>query len=197
MADKANPKVDAFIERQQQWRAEFEMLRAIALDCPVTEEVKWGKPCYTFDGANIGILQGFKKYCALMFPKGVLLKDPDGLLVQIGPNTQSARQLRYTDVAEIDGQRDVVKAYLLEAIEVEKAGLEVEFKKTEDFDVPEEFQTKLDELPELAEAFHDLTPGRQRAYLRHFAGAKQSTTRSSRVEKAIPDILDGKGLNDR
>lgn len=197
MADMMNPKVDAFIERQEQWQHEFEILRTVALDCPVVEDLKWGKPCYTFDGANVAILQGFKDYCAVMFPKGVLLNDPDGLLVQIGPNTQSARQLRYADIAEIEEQQDVVKAYLLEAIEVEKAGLEVEFKGTEDFDVPEEFQVKLDEMPELAEAFHDLTPGRQRAYLLHFSGAKQSKTRASRVEKAIPAILAGKGLNDR
>ena len=197
MAEMTNPKVDAFIERQEQWRAEFETMRAIALGCPVVEEVKWGKPCYTFDGANIAILQGFKEYCAVMFPKGVLLNDPDGLLVQIGPNTQSARQLRYNDVRAIEQQSEVVKAFIQEAIEIEKAGLDVEFKDTAAFDVPEEFQVRLEEMPELAEAFHDLTPGRQRAYLLHFSGAKQSKTRASRVDKAILAILAGKGLNDR
>lgn len=192
-----NPKVDKFIDRQDQWRDEMVKLRTIALDCPVTEELKWGKPCYAHDGSNIAILQGFKQYCAILFPKGVLFKDPEGVLVKVGPNTQSGRQIRFADLSEVEKLESVVRDYILEGIEVEKAGLEVEFKSTDEFDVPSELTAILDEMPEYQEAWDNLTPGRQRGWLLHFSGAKQSKTRASRVEKAMPAIMEGKGLNDR
>ncbi|MEX0648677.1 MAG: YdeI family protein, partial [Balneolaceae bacterium] len=171
-------------------------LRTICLNCGLTEELKWGHPCYTFQKSNVVLIHGFKEYCALLFHKGALLKDPDDILIQQTENVQAARQIRFTNVQEIVEMEANLKGYIYEAIKVEKAGLEVEFKKTEEFSVPEEFQQKLDENPALKDAFEALTPGRQRGYLLHFSGAKQSKTRKRRVEKCIPKILNGKGLKD-
>lgn len=190
-----NPEVDFFFQDAKKWRQEFEKLRAIALDCHLTEAWKWRSPCYTLGKSNIVILQGFKEYCALMFFKGALLKDPEGILIPPG-NSQAARQARFTDLREIVQLEPILKAYIHEAIEVENAGLKVAFRPTEDFAIPEEFQTKLEEDPALKTAFHALTPGRQRAYLHYFSSAKQSATRVSRIEKYRQHILNGKGLND-
>jgi uncharacterized protein YdeI (YjbR/CyaY-like superfamily) len=195
--NRMNPKVDVFLSKAQTWQEEFKKLRMIVLDCGLTEELKWGKPCYTFQKSNVVILQGFKEYCALMFFKGALLKDANGILIKPGERTQAGRQIRFTHVREIVEMEPVLKAYIDEAIEVEKAGLKVNFKKTSDFIIPEEFQNKLDEIPALKTAFNTLTPGRQRAYILYFSTPKQSKTRESRVEKCIKRILDGKGLNDR
>jgi len=192
-----NPKVDEFISKAEKWQEEFRRLRTLILDCGLTEELKWGKPCYTFDKSNIVIIQGFKEYCALMFFKGVLLMDASGILVKPGKKTQSGRQVRFTRVREIGEMEPILKAYIYEAIDVEKAGLKVNFKETSDFIIPEEFQIKLVELPGWKTALESLTPGRQRAYILYFSQAKQSKTRAARVEKYIPRILDGKGLNDR
>lgn len=192
-----SPKVDGYIRKNNQWGKELECLRAIVLDCGLIEDVKWKVPCYMFEGNNIVLMHVFKKYCALLFIKGALLKDPAGILIQQTKNTQSARQIRFTTVDEIEEMEHILKAYIQEAIEVEKAGLEVEFKETSEFDVPEEFQAKLDENPALEAAFEALTPGRQRAYLLYFSGAKQPKTRTSRVERYTQHILDGKGLNDK
>ena len=191
-----NSKVDIFISKAQKWQEEFEKLRMIILDCRLTEELKWGKPCYTFLESNIVIIHGFKEYCALLFMKGVLLKDPRGILVTQTENTQAARQIRFTNVREILEMEPTLKAYINEAIEVEKAGLKVDFKKTTEFEIPEELQKKLDEIPALKTAFYALTPGRQRAYILYFSGAKQSKTREARVEKYMQQILAGRGLND-
>lgn len=191
-----NRKVDALISHVKQWREEYEELRRIILDFSLTEEVKWRHPCYTLDGKNIVLMHGFKEYCALLFFKGALLKDHMGILVQQTENVQAERQLRFSSVDEIVEMEPVVKAYIEEAIQVEKAGLKVEYKKTKEFNMPEEFETKLEEDPQLKSAFEALTPGRQRAYLLYFSNAKQSKTRVSRVEKYIPYILEGKGLND-
>ena len=190
-----NPKVDDFLERSEKWREEMTKLRAIMLDSQLDEELKWGKPCYAFQQSNVVIIQGFKDYCALLFVKGALLKDPAGVLVQQTENVQSARQIRFTGLDEIIELEPVIKACVAEAIEVEKAGLKVEFKK-ELTAIPEELQTKFNEMPDLEKAFYALTPGRQRAYVLHFSAAKQSATRASRVEKCIPLIMAGKGLND-
>lgn len=192
-----NPKVDRFLSKAKQWREEFEQLRTICLDCDLTEDYKWMHPCYTFEGNNIVLIHGFKEYCALLFHKGALLKDTEGILVQQTENVQAARQIRFTSVQEIVDQAPTIKAYIREAIEVEKAGLEVELKKTKEYDIPEEFQNKLDANPSLKTAFEALTPGRQRGYLLYFSGAKQSKTRKRRVEKYTQHILDGKGLNDQ
>jgi len=193
---KTNPKIDAFLERAESWRKEFEALREIVLDCELDEDLKWGQPCYSLGKGNVVLIHGFKEYCALLFFKGALLKDPDGILVQQTENVQSARQIRFTSVAEIDRMQNVLKDYIHQAIEVEKSGVKAEFKKTAEFAMPEEFQSKLDELPDLKVAFEALTPGRQRAYLLHFSGAKQSKTREARIEKHISRILEGKGLDD-
>jgi len=193
---KTNPKVDAFFSEAEKWQAEFKELRKIALTCPLTEELKWGHPCYTDQTNNIVLIHGFKEYCALLFMKGALLKDPKGILIQQTKNVQAGRQIRFTNLREIVKLAPVLKAYILEAIEVEKAGLKVAYKKTSDFQVPEEFQKKLDESPVLKTAFTALTPGRQRGYLFHFSAAKQSKTREARVEKYIPQILKGKGFDD-
>jgi uncharacterized protein YdeI (YjbR/CyaY-like superfamily) len=171
-------------------------LRAIVLDCGLTEELKWGVPCYTFQKSNIVLIHVFKEYCAYLFFKGALLNDAKGILVQQTENVQAARQIRFTNVKEIVKLKATLKAYIYEAIEVEKAGLKVELKKTNEFTMPEEFQTKLDRTPALKKAFHALTPGRQRGYLLYFASAKQSKTRESRIEKYVPQILKGKGLDD-
>ena len=192
-----NSKVDPFFNKDTKWQDEYKHLRKICLDCGLTEELKWGCPCYTFEGSNIILIHGFNDYCALLFHKGVLLKDPEDILIQQTENVQSARQIRFTGVQEIVSLESVIKAYIGEAVEVEKAGLEVDFKKTDEFDVPEEFQQKLDENPDLKKTFEALTPGRQRGYLLHFSGAKQSKTRARRVEKCIPKIMKGKGLHDR
>jgi len=193
---RTNPKVDWFFNKAKQWQEEFEKLRTIILDCGLDEELKWGCPCYTFEKANIVLIHGFKEYCALLFFKGALLKDANGILVQQTENVQAARQIRFTSVREIVKLKPVLKAYIKEAVEVERAGLKVDFKKTSEFKVPEEFQTKLDKDPGLKTAFKALTPGRQRAYLMYFSQPKQVKTRESRVEKSVPQILLGKGLND-
>jgi uncharacterized protein YdeI (YjbR/CyaY-like superfamily) len=194
--NEMNPKVDAFIRRAKQWQEEFAELRMLMLDCHLTEELKWGVPCYTFEKGNVVLIHGFKEYCAILFFKGALLKDANGILITQTENTQAARQIRFTNLQEIQEMEPTLKAYIQEAIEVEKAGLEVTFKKTSEFKVPEEFQNKLDEIPALKAAFEALTPGRQRAYLLHFSAPKQSKTRESRIEKCMPQILNGKGLND-
>lgn len=191
-----NPKVDEFLNKATKWKEEFEQLRLIVLDCDLKEEYKWMHPCYTYQKKNVVLIHGFKEYCALLFHKGALLKDPEGILIRQTKNVQAARQIRFTNVREITEQEAIIKAYVEEAIEVEKAGLKVKKKKTSDFEIPEEFQSKLDEDPALKEAFYGLTPGRQRGYLFYFAQAKRSQTRQRRVEKYIPQILDGKGLND-
>jgi uncharacterized protein YdeI (YjbR/CyaY-like superfamily) len=194
--NKINPKVDGFLRRAKEWREEFEILRKIILDCQLTEELKWGKPCYTFQQSNVVVIQGFKEYCALMFFKGALLEDPDGILIQQTENVQAARQIRFTSVREIAQMEPILKAYIQEATKVEKAGLKVKLKKTSDFAIPEEFQERLDAFPAVKTAFDALTPGRQRGYLFYFSKPKQSKTRKSRVEECVQRILDGKGLND-
>jgi uncharacterized protein YdeI (YjbR/CyaY-like superfamily) len=190
-----NPKVDFYFSKEK-WQKEIQQLRMIVLDCGLTEELKWGCPCYTYDKANIVLIHVFKEYCALLFFKGSLLQDAKGILIQQTKNVQAARQLRFTNVKEIAKMAPAIKAYIYEAIEVEKAGLKVELKKTASYDIPEEFQSKLNKLPALKKAFYALTPGRQRAYLLHFSSPKQSKTRESRVEKSMKQILKGKGLND-
>jgi uncharacterized protein YdeI (YjbR/CyaY-like superfamily) len=194
--EKRNPKVDAYLKRAKKWQKEFMKLRTIVLDSPLNEELKWGKPCYTFQESNIVILQGFKEFCTLLFAKGALLKDPKGLLEKPGASTQVARRIPFTSVREIIKMESVLKAYIKEAIEVEKAGLKVTLKKTPEFKMPKEFKNKLDQSPALKKAFAALTPGRQRGYLLHFSSPKQSRTREARVEKYLQQILSGKGLND-
>jgi uncharacterized protein YdeI (YjbR/CyaY-like superfamily) len=192
--NKMNPKVDGYLRKAKTWQEEMEKLRMISLDCGLTEELKWGKPCYTFQESNILIIQGFKEFCALLFCKGSLLTDPKGILKKFG--WQAARRIPFTNVREIVEMEPILKAYIHEAIEVERAGLEVNFKKDPE-SVPEEFQNKLDEIPALKAAFEALTPGRQRGYILYFSGAKQSKTRESRVAKCMQQILKGKGLNDQ
>jgi uncharacterized protein YdeI (YjbR/CyaY-like superfamily) len=189
-----NPKVDFYFDKEKKWQKEIEQMRVIALDCGLIEELKWGCPCYTFNESNIVLIHVFKEYCAYLFFKGALLNDAEGILIQQTENVQSARQVRFTNVQEIVRLEKNLKAYIYEAIEVEKAGLKVKLKKTADFKVPEEFQIKLDKKPALKKAFNALTPGRQ--YIFYFSQPKQSKTRESRIEKYIPQILDGKGLND-
>ena len=189
-----NPKVDGYLSKAKKWQEEMEKLRLIILDCQLTEELKWGKPCYTFQKTNIVLIVGFKEYCSLIFCKGALLNDPNGILKKFG--WQAARRIPFTNVREIVEMEPILKAYIYEAIEVEKAGLRVNFKKNPE-PIPEEFQNKLNEIPALKTAFQALTPGRQRAYHLYFSAAKQSKTRASRVEKWIPQILQGKGLDDR
>lgn len=191
-----NSKVDEYLRNATRWREEMERLRRILLGSALTEELKWGKPCYTFHDTNVVLIVGFKEYCALLFCKGALLKDARGILVKAGEHTQAARQIRFTSLKEIVELEPVLKAYVAEAVEAEKAGLTVTYKKISEFSLPEEFQTKLDESPALQAAFHALTPGRQRAYLLHFSAPKQSKTRESRIEKWMPQILNGKGMND-
>lgn len=191
-----NPKVDFYFTKAKSWQEEISKLRLIALDCGLTEELKWGCPCYTFEKTNLVLIHTFKEYCAFLFFKGALLNDPEGILIQQTKNVQATRQVRFTNVREIVKLRSTLKAYIYEAIEVEKAGLKVALKKTTEYKVPEEFQKKLDSNAVLKTAFKALTPGRQRGYLLHFSQPKQSTTRESRVEKCIPQILKGKGLND-
>ena len=189
-------KVHAFLIKAKKWREEFEALRAIVLDCDLTEDFKWMHPCYTYQGANIVVIHGFKEYCALLFFKGALLEDTHNLLIQQTENVQSARQIRFTGLEQIKQLAPTLQMYIYQAIEVEKAGLKVAFKKTTEYQMPEEFQQKLEAMPALKDAFDALTPGRQRGYLYYFSQAKQSKTRAARVEKWIPQILAGKGLED-
>ena len=191
-----NPKVDWFFTKDTQWQKEYEKLRSIILNCGLMEELKWGCPCYTFENTNIVLIHGFKEYCALLFFKGALLNDPNGILIQQTKNVQSARQIRFTNAKEIVKMEKILKAYVYEAIEVERPGLKVKLKKTSEFKTPEEFQKRLDKNTALKKAFDALTPGRQRAYIFYFSQAKQSKTREARVEKYIKQILNGKGLDD-
>jgi uncharacterized protein YdeI (YjbR/CyaY-like superfamily) len=188
-----NPKVDEYLRNAKKWQEEMKKLRRISLDCGLTEELKWDKPCYTFQKTNIVIIQGFKEFCALLFCNGALLNDPNGILKQFG--WQAARRVPFTNVREIVKMEPILKAYIREAIEAETAGLEVTYKKNPE-PMPEELQNKFDEIPALKKAFEALTPGRQRGYILYFSGAKQSKTRESRIEKCMPQILKGKGLND-
>ena len=194
--NRMNPKVDGYLRKSKQWQEELQALRAIILSSPLTEEVKWRVPCYTFQGSNVLFIGRFKESCVISFVKGALLKDPKKVLIQQTENSQSVRVIRFTSVQQIVDMESTLKAYVHEAIEAEKAGLKVNFKKTSEFLIPEEFQEKLDGLPALKTAFAALTPGRQRAYLLYFAAAKQSKTRASRVEKWRQHILKGKGLDD-
>jgi uncharacterized protein YdeI (YjbR/CyaY-like superfamily) len=191
-----NPKADFYFDKAKTWREEIYKLRTIVLDTGLDEELKWGCPCYTFEKTNIVLIHVFKEYCALLFFKGALLNDPKGILIQQTKNVQAARQIRFTNLKEIVSQKNALKSYIYEAIEVEKAGLKVELKKTTEFSMPEEFQNKLNKNKALKKAFDALTPGRQRGYLLHFSAPKQSATRESRIEKSIPEIMKGKGLND-
>jgi uncharacterized protein YdeI (YjbR/CyaY-like superfamily) len=194
--DSTNSKVDFYFNKPQKWQDEITELRAIVLDCGLTEELKWGCPCYTFQNNNIVLIHVFKEYCALLFFKGALLSNADGLLIQQTENVQAARQIRFTNLEGLTSKRAALKAHMFEAIEVEKAGLKVELKKTKEFAIPEEFQQKLEKTPNLEKAFKQLTPGRQRAYLLHFSAPKQAKTREARVEKYITQIMNGKGLDD-
>jgi uncharacterized protein YdeI (YjbR/CyaY-like superfamily) len=194
--NSTNPKVDFYFNKAAKWQEELEHLRTFLLACGLSEELKWGVPGYTFQQGNIALLHAFKDYCAVLFVKGALLRDAQGMLIQQTENTQAARQLRFTSLREIVALEPLVKAYIREAIEVEKAGLQVEFKKSADFIIPEELQQKMDELPGLKTAFKALTPGRQRTYLLHFSAPKQVKTRAARVEKWLLHILQGKGLQE-
>ncbi|HEY0652835.1 MAG TPA: YdeI/OmpD-associated family protein [Chryseosolibacter sp.] len=191
-----NPKVDWFFKKDGAWHDAYERMRMIALDCGLNEELKWGCPCYTVDDANVVLIHGFKDYCAYLFMKGALMKDPKGILIQQTKNVQSARQIRFKHVDEITDMEKILKSYIKEAIKIEKAGLKVEMKKTKEFDMPDEFRNVLNATPALKKAFGALTPGRQRGYLLYFSSAKQAKTRESRIEKYIPLILKGKGLED-
>ena len=191
-----NPKVDWYFNKPTKWQEEIEKLRTIVLDCGLTEELKWGCPCYAYKGSNIVLIHLFKEYCAFLFFKGALLNDAHGILVQQTKNVQAARQIRFTSVQEIVRRKTILKSYIFEAVEVEKAGLKVEFKKTDAFEMPEEFKNKLGKSAALKKAFYKLTPGRQRGYLLYFSAAKQSKTRESRIEKYAKQILKGKGLDD-
>ncbi len=191
-----NPKVDIFLSNAKKWQEEFGKLRTILLDCQLTEELKWGVPCYTLQKRNVVLMHGFKEYCALLFFKGALLHDAHGILIKQTENVQASRQIRFTNARVIVAMEAILKAYIYEAIEVERAGLEVNFKKTREFIIPAEFQNKCDEIPGLKAAFEALTPGRQRAYLFYFSAPKQAKTREARVEKCMQQILNGKGLND-
>ncbi len=193
---KRNPKVDFYFTKTSTWREAYDALRTIVLDCGLTEELKWGCPCYTLQKSNIVLIHGFKEYAALLFMKGALLKDVKGILVQQTENVQAARQMRFTSVNEIVKLKPTIKAYIKQAIEVEKAGLKVALKKPSEFNMAEEFKNALDDMPELKTAFYKLTPGRQRGYLLHFSTAKQAKTREARIEKWVPQILKGKGLED-
>ncbi len=192
-----NPKVDAYLARATAWQDEMKELRQIALDSGLAEEVKWGHPCYTLDGSNIVLIHSFNDYCALLFFKGALLEDPDGVLVQQTENVQAARQIRFTSVSDVLEKEPSVRAAIVGAIDVERSGQSVAMKETAEFHVPEELQRRLNGDPDLKSAFDALTPGRQRGYLLHFSSAKRPETRESRIEQAVPRILAGKGLNDR
>jgi uncharacterized protein YdeI (YjbR/CyaY-like superfamily) len=192
-----NPNVDFYFEKEQKWQDEIRKLRSIILDCGLVEELKWGSPCYTFQKSNIVLIHVFKEYCGVLFFKGALLQDTHGMLIQQSENVQAARQVRFTNIREVVERAAILKAHIYEAIELEKAGLKFELKKTADFAIAEEFQKQLDEMPDLKAAFEALTPGRQRAYLLHFSQPKQSKTREARIEKCIPQIFEGRGLNDQ
>lgn len=194
--NRMNTKVDEFLSNAKQWKEEYEKLRNIVLDCELTEEWKWMHPCYTYQKKNIVLIHGFKDYCAILFHKGALLQDTHGILIQQTENVQAGRQIRFTNVQEIVELEPILKAYIIQAIEVEKAGLKVDLKKTTEFKMPEELQNKFDEIPALKTAFESLTPGRKRAYMLHFSKPKQSKTRETRIEKCMQQILEGKGLND-
>lgn len=194
--NEPNPKAEAFYNKAKHWKEEYVKLRSIALSCNLTEDYKWMHPCYTLDNKNIVLIHGFKEYCAFLFFKGVLMKDPEGILIQQTEDVQAGRQIRFTNVQEIVDQEPILKEYIKEAIRVEKSGAQIRKKQTDEYEVPDEFQDKLDAFPELRNAFESLTPGRQRSYLYYFAKAKKSETRASRVEKYIPKILSGKGLDD-
>jgi uncharacterized protein YdeI (YjbR/CyaY-like superfamily) len=191
-----NPKVDFYFTKAKTWQKEIEQLRTIVLDCSLTETLKWGCPCYTHEDSNIVLIHTFKEYCALLFFKGALLKDPKNILIQQTENVQAARQMRFTSAQEITKLKTTIKAYIKEAVAVEKSGAKVELKKTSEFAMPDEFKAVLKEDAALKKAFNALTPGRQRGYLLHFSSAKQSKTREARIEKCIPDIMEGKGLNE-
>jgi len=191
-----NPKVDFYFNKAKKWQEAVTLLRTIALDCGLAEELKWGVPCYTLEGNNIVLIHDFKEYCAFLFFKGVLLKDKEGILIQQTDHVQSARQIRFTSALQIVEMKEILKSYILDAIEVEKSGLKVELKKTAEYSIPVEFQSRLDHIPDLKAAFEALTPGRQRGYILYFSAAKQSKTREARVEKFMPQILNGKGLDD-
>ncbi|RAW02224.1 YdeI/OmpD-associated family protein [Pseudochryseolinea flava] len=191
-----NPRVDWFFDKDTKWQNEYARLREIILDCGLNEELKWGCPCYTFEKNNIVLIHGFKDYCALLFMKGALLKDPRGILIQQTKNVQAARQIRFTTLPEITKLKSVIKKYVYEAIEAEEAGLKVPMKKAAEFEVPAEFQKRLNRSAALKKAFYSLTPGRQRGYLLYFSQAKQAKTREARVEKYAPQILEGRGLED-
>ncbi|MBJ2126581.1 YdeI family protein [Flavobacterium sp. IB48] len=191
-----NSKVDFYFEKAEKWKAELEQLRYIVLDCHLSEELKWGCPCYTFDGANIVLIHAFKEYFAFLFFKGALMKDPDKILIQQSKNVQAARQVRFTSVQDILAKKEILKKYIFEAAEIEKSGKKVDLKKVSEFEIAEELQNKFDSNPDFKKAFYTLTPGRQRGYLLHFSQPKQSKTREARVEKNMPRILEGKGLND-
>jgi len=194
--NRINPKVDVFIEQSTKWRKEFIKLREIVSACPVTEELKWGVPCYTYNNSNVVIIHGFKEYCALLFIKGSLLNDTHGLLIQQTQNVQAGRQIRFRNLDEIVDLETTIKEYINQAVEIEKAGLVVDFKKNTEYTIPNELQAKFDELPRLKTAFEALTPGRQRAYILFFSDPKQAKTREARVEKYVDSILDGKGMYD-
>lgn len=191
-----NPKVDFYFNKAKKWGEEYELLRMLMLNCQLTETLKWGVPCYMFETSNIVLIHGFKEYCALLFFKGALLKDPKGILIQQTKNVQSARQIRFTDVREIVKLESTIKSYIKEAIAIGKAGLKVPLKKTTEYSIPDEFQVRLKKMPALQTAFKALTPGRQRGYMLYFSSPKLSKTRESRIEKSIPLILKGKGIND-
>lgn len=191
-----NPKVNFFFKKAGPWHDEYEKLRLISLDCGLTEELKWGCPCYTLQNSNIVLIHGFKEYCALLFFKGALIKDPEGILIQQTKNVQSGRQIRFTSADQITDMEPVIKAYIHEAIKVEQAGLKVEMKKTEDYEVPQELQERLDNDPGFKTAFQALTPGRQRGYIFYFSQPKQAKTRIARIEKFVPHIMEGKGYMD-
>ncbi|WDF63019.1 YdeI/OmpD-associated family protein [Flavobacterium sp. KACC 22763] len=192
----ANSKVDFYFEKAEKWKAEIEQMREIVLDCHLSEELKWGSPCYTFEEANIVLIHYFKEYCAFLFFKGALMKDPDNILIQQSDNVQAARQVRFTNVEDILAKKEILKKYIFEAAEIEKSGQKVELKKVSEFEIAVELQHKFDADSDFKKAFYALTPGRQRAYLLHFSQPKQSKTREARVGKNISRILDGKGLND-
>lgn len=194
--NEMNPKVNFFFDKATQWKEEYKKLRTIILGCGLTEELKWGCPCYTLQSGNVVLIHGFKEYCALLFMKGALMQDPQDILVQQTKNVQSSRQIRFTSLEQITKAEAVLKAYVNQAIEIEHAGLKVEFKKTAEFNMPEEFINKLDEVPGLQDAFEALTPGRQRGYLLYFSSPKQTKTRMTRIDKYVQHILSGKGLDD-
>ena len=196
MEKKTGHDVEWFFEQAGQWQAEYNELRRIILSCGLMEELKWGKPCYTFEDSNIVLIHGFKEYCAVLFIKGSLLKDEQGILIQQTENVQAGRQIRFTNIEEVRALESAVKAYVQEAVEIEKAGLQVTFRPTKEYAIPEELQSKFEELPALKTAFEHLTPGRQRGYLLHFSQPKQAKTRAARVEKYVQQIFEGKGMDD-